>query len=374
MSFAGHASLDTTFDSYVHTADLIAHHQLAQAQVALPVNAVTQLTGKQRRSFNEYQADAFDPKTKTVNLNKIQRLIARDIKSIPLGRQGKQGQRQPALQSANKLIKKPSVAGLFGCYDYERLTHLLHDIEAGIALEDACYPDIDYDEALVLYKRALSLAQDKDGKPNRKLISQERKAKSAHPLISPTPLHYHQDKRLAKDCFTAIAQLCQSKAGREEVIAFAQTYHDKIIASKSELRFAFKDRDAFYAYVQTAFKILPEPYWRINICQLTSTSHGKQLLDTSSNASADKLSDNKTPSTNQAATNTHLKHFHKRYKNCQAQLTQRPDYNGYQISVIRPDNKGKLSPNQPSSVVMRHVCHWVLVVGGFNNIKQRPYL
>lgn len=145
------------------------------------------------------------------------------------------------------------------------------------------------------------------------------------------------------------------------MIAFAQTYHDKVIASKSELHFTFKDRNAFYAYVQTAFKTLPEPYWRINIHQVTSASHSKKPSDTSSNTSADKLSGNKIPSANQTATNKHLKHFNKRYKNCQAQLTQRSDYNGYQISVIRPDNKGKLSPNQPSSVVMRHVCHWVLV-------------
>lgn len=28
--FAGHADLNTTFSSYVHTADIIAHHQLSK--------------------------------------------------------------------------------------------------------------------------------------------------------------------------------------------------------------------------------------------------------------------------------------------------------------------------------------------------------
>ena len=348
MSFAGHASLDTTFASYVHTADVIASHQMAQAQLCLPANVVMLLSGKQKRSFNEHQQGAFDPKAQTVNIAKIKHLLTGDIHAITLSKKPKDIKRQALTPDPN--IQNPkSLSVIFTHHHYKQLEQFLQEIESGVCLEDAYYPDFEYTQAKALYDRALSLVQDKDGHAIYKLIGKERKTKSAHPLIAPTPLHYHQEQALVQRCFDNIEQLCQSGVGYQQIQWFIQMFYDKVMMSKSQIRFTFKERQSFYAYVKIAFKILPSAYWRINICQLYGSGDNKDT------------DNDKTNQINQTKTEKHLLHFQKQFKDCQAQITRLPNYNGYGISVIRPNEKGKPTPNQPASALMRYVCHLLLI-------------
>ena len=66
--------------------------------------------------------------------------------------------------------------------------------------------------------------------------------------------------------------MCQSKAGKRELAEFVKTFYEKTLPSKPEIRFPFKETKQFYGYLETALKILPSEYWRINICKYTPTT------------------------------------------------------------------------------------------------------
>lgn len=345
MGFAGHISLDTTFESYIHTADIIAAHQLTKATVTLPIALATKLTGKKRRSFNEHNSQAVDFDKQVVYVNTIYKLVGSTIRAINLGNQ-KNFTHSDLVKNAT-LTTQEKTSDLFGQYSKQKIIKLLEDIESGIDVTTASSPNFDYQNAYRLYQRALSLVQDKQATPIYKLIGKDRKAKSNHPLIAPTPLHYHQEQVLAQLCFDNAEMLCQSTAGKKQLQEFINVFYEKVSANKPFIRFSFKHRQAFYHYLNIAFKILPSKYWRINICQLTKANDHQS---------------NHTTTIDKLLTQQKQEQFVKKFVDFQGEITTNTHYNGYAISVIRPNNKGKVSSSQPNSALMKYVCHVLLVV------------
>ncbi|MBE2893511.1 hypothetical protein [Spirabiliibacterium falconis] len=214
---------------------------------------------------------------------------------------------------------------------------------------DASHAKFVFDDALFMYQRACTLANPIDPKLKHKLIGVQRKPKSAHPLIAPTPLHYHQETALVSLCFDNIKKLCQTEQGIQEMERFVALFYNKVSSNKSQIRFRFKHKDECLFYLKVAIAILPSKYWRINICQLNTP---KQLGNESI-----------YPECNHDATQKLTKRLLKDLKKFEGQVTHKADYNGYAISVIRPNANGKPTIDEPASAIMKYVCHLLLVYG-----------
>lgn len=162
---------------------------------------------------------------------------------------------------------------MFGRYRREMIEKLLLDIEDGQALGEASSLNFIYDDALMIYKRALSLVKNEDGTLNHKLISKRRKQRSDHILIAPTPLHCHEEQALVYQCFDNLEMLYKSKASRHEIKQMLKLFYEKTNISKSEIRFIFKQKKDLYKYLETMCHILTSKYWRVNIICIESESY-----------------------------------------------------------------------------------------------------
>ena len=356
--FAGHADLNTTFSSYVHTADIIAHHQLSKAKIQLPLATVIKLSGKARRSFNQYHKDAVDFDNKVVNLWHIRSFMNNALSTQKLQPNAKQSIKADAVETPLlTTLQDPPSSLIFGQYKRLVIEKMLSDIESGIDLSSACQLNIDFNDAMQIYQNALKLITHENGSPNYKFVSQKRQQLSSHPIITPTPLHYHQEVALANLCFDNIEKLCQSKAGKRELAEFVQIFYEKTIPSKPEIRFPFKETKQFYGYLETALKILPSEYWRINICKYTPTT---VVNEVTGKKSFSMPIDNKE-------TRHAIKKFNEKFAEFNGDITQKPIYSGFSLSMIRPNDKGKPTKKQPNSVMIKHIVHWLLIMGWEKN-------
>lgn len=356
--FAGHADLNTTFSSYVHTADIIAHHQLSKAKIQLPLATVIKLSGKARRSFNQYHKDAVDFDNEVVNLWHIRSFMNNALSTQKLQSNAKQPIKVEAVETPLlTTLQDPPSSLIFGQYKRLVIEKMLSDIESGIDLSSACQLNIDFNDAMQIYQNALKLIIHENGSPNYKFVSQKRQQLSSHPIITPTPLHYHQEVALANLCFDNIEKLCQSKAGKRELAEFVQIFYEKTIPSKPEIRFPFKETKQFYGYLETALKILPSEYWRINICKYTPTT---VINEVTGKKSFSMPIDNKE-------TRHAIKKFNEKFAEFNGDITQKPIYSGFSLSMIRPNDKGKPTKKQPNSVMIKHIVHWLLIMGWEKN-------
>lgn len=349
--FAGHASLDTTFGSYIHTADLIAIGQMQSSNITLPISLVSKFTGQKSGNFNAYAKGAVDFNQGLVYLNKIRPWLIKKLKPCTL--KAHTNRPLPVLSDAIKTqtnqsesSKQTAVSRLFN-YPYHQVDKLLNDLECGTELIDASHRHFVFDDALFMYRKAITLARPLKPEYRYKLIAKERKPKSSHSLITPVPLHYHQEIALVALCFDNIIKHCQTKQGIQDIEHFVKLFYQKVSSNKSQIRFSFKHKEECLFYLRIAISILPSNYWRINICQLENTSH----------------SEGKSPKCNNKATQKHTAHILKNLKGFNGHITHKPDYNGYAISVIRPNTKGKPTANEPASTIMKYVCHLLLVYG-----------
>ena len=169
MEFAGHANLITTFSSYIHTADIIASHQLQQAKLTLPLDVVNKLIGTSRMDLKQHNKDALESRDDAVNLSNIRQYVNRKVDCEKLMFADKV--KTSLLSSGPIVIDKKQYSAVFGRYSREMIEKLLLDIEDGQALGAASSLNFIYDDALMVYERALSLVKNDDGTLNHKLIS-----------------------------------------------------------------------------------------------------------------------------------------------------------------------------------------------------------
>ncbi len=356
--FAGHADLNTTFSSYIHTADIIAHHQLSKAKIQLPLATVIKLSGKARRNLNQYHKDAVDFDNEVVNLWHIRSFINNTLATQKLAHNAKINVKTDEVLTTNAdLLENTPQSSIFGKYNRLVIEKMLSDIESGMDLSSACQLNIDFNDAMLIYQNALKLITNEDGSSNYKFVSQKRQQISSHPIITPTPLHYHQEIALANLCFDNIEKLCQSKAGKRELAEFVKTFYEKTLPSKPEIRFPFKEIKQFYGYLETALKILPSEYWRINICKYTPTT----VIDEVTGEKSFSISIDKKE------TGHAIKKFNEKFADFKGDITQKSVYSGFSLSMIRPNDKGKPTKKQPNSVMIKHIVHWLLIMGWEKN-------
>ena len=352
MEFAGHADLSTTFSSYIHVADLVASHQLQQAKLTLPLHVVNKLIGTSRMDIKQHNPLALESRDDKVHLNQIRPYVNRKIECKELAFTHKVKAPYPTSHNSN-IVKKQSSA-VFGSYSREVIEKLLCDIEGGQTLGEASSLNFRYDDALMIYERALSLVKNDDGTLNHKLISKRRKQLSDHVLISPTPLHYREEQALVYQCFDNLEALYTSKTSRREVKQILEVFYEKTNTSKSDIRFTFKQKKLFYSYLKTMCQILPSKHWRVNI----SCSESEPYIN-------EKNKKAYHPVVNKAAQLKRIEEFRQKVPSFEGEVTSTGNYNGYALTVISPlKQKGKA---KLSSALMSYVLHLLLVVDGLTS-------
>lgn len=352
MEFAGHANLITTFSSYIHTADIIASHQLQQAKLTLPLDVVNKLIGTSRMDLKQHNKHALESRDDAVNLSNIRQYVNRkvDCEKLTFAHKLK------VPQSTSSIIDtdKKQYSAVFGKYSRKMIEKLLWDIEDGQMLGAASSLNFMYDDALMIYKRALSLVKNDDGTLNHKLISKGRKQRSDHILIAPTPLRYHEEQALVNLCFDNLGTLYKYKASRREIKHMLQLFYKKTNTSKSEIRFNFQQKKDFYKYLDTMCQILPSKYWRVNISCIESESYINE-----------KNKKTYRPVVNKAAQLKRIKEFGKKLPSFEGEVTSLGTYNGYALTVISPlKQKGE---SKLSSALMSYVLHLLLIVDGLTD-------
>ncbi|STZ05817.1 Uncharacterised protein [Moraxella ovis] len=121
-----------------------------------------------------------------------------------------------------------------------------------------------------------------------------------------------------------------------------ETFYNKVSGSKSAIRLPFKDGKTVYRYLDIAQKIIPEKYWRINI-NLNSVAEGVNAKEIEQFIAKE------------------TEGFRTRFPNTLV-LNKHTDYSGYTLSIIRPTHKDKVNPQQKSSVLMKFLGHWGLIL------------
>ncbi|MBE0441234.1 site-specific integrase [Psychrobacter sp. FME13] len=351
MEFAGHADLDTTFSSYIHTVDIISAHLLDQAYMQLPVGVVTKLTNKARRSFNQHNPQALDFETNSVDLTKIREFINRElnIKKIDNSKQY-----FPTSRIEDEGV---SVSPIFGKYARWQIEEFLSEIEAGKVVSEAAQHHFVYEDAVELYNRALLLAADGNGKPDYKLISKYKQPKSGHVLIAPTLPTIVKEQQLVQECFIKLESLYLDQSMKKSVQSTLSTFYKKANSSHSDLRFKFNEKQMFYDYLDIAIKILPARYWRINISayQMKRTTKPKK----------GELKYQKIM--NEEKQLEIMKEFKADYRKLSKNITNNDFYSGYSLSVINPKeneiiNSTNNEATRASSSLMKYVMHLLLIV------------
>ncbi|MEK6200672.1 MAG: site-specific integrase [Psychrobacter sp.] len=351
MEFAGHADLDTTFSSYVHTVDIISAHLLDQAHMKLPVDVVTKLTNKARRSFNQHNPQALDFEKNCVDLTKIREFINREL-SIKKTDNSKQ-----SFPTSNIEDESIHVSPIFGNYARWKIEEFLSQIEAGKTVSEAAQHHFIYEDAVGLYNRALLLAADENGKAHYKLISKYKQPKSGHLLVAPTLPTIAKEQQLVQESFIKLEKLYLDQSMKEHVRRMLSIFYKKANSSHSDLRFAFKEKKVFYDYLDIAIKILPARYWRINISfyQMKRTTKPKK----------GELKYQKIM--NEEKQLEIMKEFKADYRQLSKNLTNDDYYSGYSLSVINPKedeiiNSNNNEASRASSSLMKYVMHLLLIV------------
>lgn len=354
MEFAGHADLNTTFSSYIHTADIIANHQLQEAKLTLPLSVVNKLIGASRMNLKQHNKKALDTRANTVNLNQIRKYINNKVEHEKL-LTTRNVNKAPLTQDNNELVVNHHSA-VFGHYSREVVEKLLYDIEDGQLLGEASGLNFRYDDALMVYERAVSLVQNIDGSLSNKLIPKTRKQRSEHILIAPTPLHYHQEKALVNLCFDNLEELYKTKESRRKVKEILNVFYDKVNTSKSEIRFTFQQQKLFYKYLNVMCLILPSKHWRVNISCIKSESY----VDDKKKRIVKSFVDEK-------AKTKEIEGFKKDKPNFYGELKDIDTYNGYSLSIISPIKQQNNKGGDYSSALMRYVLHLMLIVEGLSH-------
>lgn len=361
MEFAGHADLDTTFSSYIHTVDIISAHLLDQAYMELPVDVVTKLTNKARRSFNQHNPQALDFETNSVDLTKIRKFINREL-SIETLNNSKQ-----YFSTSNIEDESIDISPVFGKYARWQIEELLIQIEEGKTVSEAAQHHFVYEDAVALYNRALLLAADENGKPDYKLISKYKQPKSGHILIVPTLPTIVKEQQLVQESFTKLEELYLDQSTKEHVQRMLSIFYKKANSSHSDLRFKFNEKQVFYDYLDIAIKILPARYWRINISsyrmkRVTKPKKGELKYQKIMNVERELEI---------------MKEFKADYRQLSKNLANNDHYSGYSLSVINPKeseivNSTNNKASHASSSLMKYVMHLLLIVDMSFELDNSP--
>lgn len=252
--FSGHSSPETTFSSYIHVADLIAHSQMAHATIEMPATLVEALTGLRRQSFSDNGHRAYDKVSGMVNLNDIRTLIIKQLGAnfyhIPTR------VKPPAIKIAShKTPSRKQMPDILKIDVYAAVMIFLERLQDNYPFEDAKSEGLDLIKAekiksyIDTHRKQLTSYFGDNGKknPNQYL---------------PIMPKIKQEITLLHNLLKKLGDLYQ--ADRKAFDDFVLILRGASFVS-SQMRMPFKDREQVYRFAQIAVKLLDKKHWQIKV-------------------------------------------------------------------------------------------------------------
>lgn len=252
--FAGHASPEMTFSSYIHVADLIAYSQMACATIEMPVTLVQLLTGLRRQSFSDNGHHAYDKNSGMVNLNDARTLIIKQLGADFYHRPAPT--KLPAIKiAARRTSRKKDIPDMLRIDIYVAVMEFLGKLQENYPFE---------------YARAEGLNVIKAEKIRDYIDTHREKLKPYFGDSSKkNPYQYLPITPKTKQEITLLHNLLEKLGDLYHTDRKAFDDFVMILRSasfvRSEMRMPFKDRALVYRFVQIAIKLLDEKYWKIEV-------------------------------------------------------------------------------------------------------------
>ncbi len=249
VQFAGHASPETTFSSYIHVADLIAYSQMAHATIEMPAPLVETLTGLRRQSFSDNGHRAYDKVSGMVNLNDIRTLIIKQL--------GKDFSHKPTpvkLRTAQTLAHQSSrdhkIPNVLRMGFRVAVMEFLEKLQDNYPFEYARPEGLDITKAERIKAHIDT---------NRQTLKPYLSGGAQYLPIMPKT---KQEITLLHNLFEKLGELYQTD--RKAFDDFVMILY-KASFVNSKMRMPFKERDLVYRFAQIAVKLLDANSWEIEV-------------------------------------------------------------------------------------------------------------
>lgn len=351
MEFVGHGSLTPTFETYIHTADIIAAHQKQQYSHLAPIGLVLMLSHLQKRSFNEHHAGAYDPKTQTVNLQKIRSLLigklahARRLPAVKqqiadTSNQVKNRTLNIPIQQANtKHLTDISLPSIFSFDARKALHQMLIQLDMGMSFSEACPDNVDYDTAHLVYKNAKHFGL-KFQTPSSDI--QHRSFRFMPFRLTPS------EQVLISECFEIMSACYHDK--QQDISFFMTEVYQRSIRSKSTLRFKLGQKEILYQILSIGMMLFKNSTWQVNIYV---NPDNKRLIG-----------NGKTAHQLQLNLTDELKSTFSHRARHSLKITHQQSYQGYELSLELP-----YRPKQRNINLLKYICYLMIIGGVVNSPK-----
>ncbi|MBD7947553.1 site-specific integrase [Psychrobacter communis] len=249
-SFAGHLTLDTTFEYYIHTAHLLAGWQMSQAKLAMPITLFEMVTGIGYQTVNRQDGRAYSPSNKQVYLDKMRGYLISKVankESLFIDN------RTPANTDYEQNIPNDTVDTQLSIFIHskvydviallEELQKIIADKRAGRLAEVALRHGIPIHEARQVYDRASQVFTD-----DRLLLS--------------APTGHKNQEVLVKALDRAYPMSIEEP---NELQEFVEIFTVKQNPLTSSIHFGIKDSQLklLKMFVETGCRLVDSSHWQI---------------------------------------------------------------------------------------------------------------
>ncbi len=339
---AGHIGPDHTFKNYIHFAHLAGGVEINQGHLEFPLLAFENITQYSTRKILSHNRAAINHDRSQVYLNKLRSFLTQELtskkddwkrSSTPCYREdfGEQ-----SLLKRMEIMTSQLPGSTGNPISMPMLYNILKKIEAGDTVDEIVHAYSLPQEIINLWlNKAEKLAQIKTQQERSRLFEKDRIETHPDILLSPYMPLNEKEQLLIIMFFEKAIKLHHEN--RELLHQFIDTFLNKVIASKSEIRFTQKEISVFSAFYQTGAKLIKVSSWKIFVPSGKTRQELRKHVNLSS-ASTVIIGDT-------------------------------DDYQGYSLSIKYPDtlnthkdstNKGKLQIEK-SSFILKYACHMLAI-------------
>ena len=249
-SFAGHLTPDTTFEYYLHTANLLAGWQMSQAKLVMPITVFEMVTGIGYQTVNRQDNRAYAANTKQVHLDKMRGyLIGKVVSKESLFSYNSTSANIACQQNTQNdaVDTQPSIFIHSKVYDViallEELQKISADKRAGRLPEVALRHGIPIHEGRQIYDRASQIFTD-----DRLLLS------------APTG---HKSQKILVKALDRAYQMSIDEPARLK--SFVEIFADKHNLNTSSIHFGIKETQLkmLQQFVTVGCQLIDISHWQI---------------------------------------------------------------------------------------------------------------
>ena len=249
-SFAGHLTPDTTFEYYLHTANLLAGWQMSRAKLAMPITVFEMMTGIGYQTVNRQHNRAYAANTKQVHLDKMRGYLIGKVgskeslfsdNSTSANIACQQNTQNDAVDTQSSIFIHPKVYDVIALL--EELQKISADKRAGRLAEIALRHGIPIHKGRQIYDRASQVFTD-----NRLILSAPTGHKNQEVLV----------KALDRAYQMSIDEPTRLKS-------FVEIFTGKQNLSTSSIHFGIKEVQLkiLQQFVKVGYQLIDASHWQI---------------------------------------------------------------------------------------------------------------